>query len=164
MEKLRKLMRLTPGERRTLSQAMVLLPLTALALKLTGLRRTQRIFSCFIPHDRPHDRPHVRPHVPAKSEQTESDISRAQRISRLVSLARRVYPANCLQRSLTLWWMLRLQGIQSELLFGARKDSGRVLAHAWIEISGVVLNDTEDVRLRYAPFDRAITRSMAEFL
>jgi hypothetical protein len=148
VEKLRKLLRLDPGELGTLAQAVILLPLTALVLRLAGLRRSQRIFSRLIPHD------------PArKIEWSEMALAQALRISHLVDLAARhgLYPANCLQRSLALWWMLRRRGIQSELQFGTRKADGRFEAHAWIEVAGVVLNDSGDVRLCYAPFDRAIT-------
>ena len=148
MRKLRKLLRLDSGEIVTLAQAMILLPLTALALRGAGLRRSQRIFSRLIPHD------------PArKTEWSEAALAKAIRISRLVDLAARhgIYPANCLQRSLALWWMLRRRGIRSELQFGTRKADGRFEAHAWIEVAGVVLNDRDDVRLHYASFDRAIT-------
>lgn len=148
MRKLRKLLRLDSGEIVTLAQAAILAPLTALALRAGGLRKAQRILARLIPHD------------PAKRvECSEAALAMAFRISHLVDLAARhgVYPANCLQRSLTLWWMLRMRGIRSDLRFGTRKADGRFEAHAWIEVAGVVLNDGDDVRLRYAPFDRAIT-------
>jgi hypothetical protein len=35
--------------------------------------------------------------------------------------------------------------------------AGQLNAHAWIEIKGVVLNDSDDVRHRYEPFDREIS-------
>ena len=147
MKKLRKLLRLNRGERWTLAQAMILLPLTALALRLIGLRRSQRIFSHFIPRD-----------SDCKTEGSEASLNQALHISHLVNLAVRhgVFPANCLQRSLALWWLLRRRRIQGEIKVGTRKVSGRFEAHAWIEVDGVVLNDSDDVRLRYAPFDRAV--------
>ena len=147
MKKLHKLLRLNPGDRRTLAQAMILLPLMALALRLTGLRRSQRVFSCFILYNP------VR-----KTERSEANLTQALHISRLVGVAVRhgVHPANCLQRSLALWWLLRRQGIRSELYIGTRKEGGRFDAHAWIEMEGVVLNDSSDVRHRYEPFDREI--------
>ena len=148
MRKLRKLLQLNPCEFGTLVQAVIMLPLTALALRVAGLRRSERIFSRLIPHD------------PAlKTEWSEAALAQAFRISHMVDLATRhgVYPANCLHRSLTLWWMLRRRGIPSELQFGTRKAGGRFEAHAWIEVAGVVLNDRDDVRLHYASFDRAIT-------
>lgn len=138
-------MRMTPDDRRTLALAMILLPLTALALRLMGLRRSQRLFFLYNP---------VR-----KEDKSEATLAQALNISRLVGLAVRhgVCRANCLQRSLALWWLLRRNGIRSELHIGTRKEGGRLDAHAWIEIKGVVLNDSSDVRHRYEPFDGEIS-------
>lgn len=61
----------------------------------------------------------------------------------------------CLHRSLTLWWLLRRQGIASELRIGVRKEQGRFKAHAWVERLGVALNDRADVGRDFAPFDTA---------
>src|SRR5262245_44478890 len=119
---------------------MILLPLMALALRLTGLRRCQRMFSCFFLSNQ------VR-----ETEPSESTLARALHISRLVGLAVRhgVCRANCLQRSIALWWLLRRKGISGELHIGTRKVAGHLDAHAWIEIEGIVLNDSSDVRHRY---------------
>jgi len=67
-----------------------------------------------------------------------------------------VYSATCLPQSLTLWWLLRRQGIESDLRFGARKEAERMEAHAWVELDGVPLNDTLDVDQRFKPFERAV--------
>lgn len=127
---------------------MILLPLTALALRLMGLRRSQRIFLRFVLYNP------VR-----KSDKFEATLTQALNISLLVGLAVRhgVWRANCLQRSLALWWLLRRNGIRSELHIGTRKIGRQLDAHAWIEIEGVVLNDSSDVRHRYEPFDREIS-------
>lgn len=126
---------------------MILLPLAAIALRLTGLRRSQRMFSCFFLNS-------VR-----ETERAEATLARALHISRLVGVAVRHggCRANCLQRSLALWWLLGRKGIYSELRIGTRKEAGLLTAHAWIETEGVVLNDSSDVRCRYEPFDREIS-------
>jgi Transglutaminase-like superfamily len=128
--------------------AVILLPVTAMALRLAGLRRSQRMFSFFLLNNP------VR-----KTKQSEATIARALHISRLVGVAVRhgVCGANCLQRSLSLWWILRRNGIYSELYIGTRKEIGLLNAHAWIEVEGVVLNDSNDVRHSYEPFDREIS-------
>src|SRR5262249_5923850 len=135
------------GDRWTLVQAMIMLPLAAILLRLTGLRGCQRLFSRFIT-------------VPYARNKQSSDLAlpRAFQVSHLVGLALRhgLYSANCLQKSLVLWWLLRRQGIQSELQFGTRKESGQFEAHAWIEIEGVVVNDSGEVRRMYTTFERAI--------
>jgi hypothetical protein len=61
----------------------------------------------------------------------------------------------CLHRSLTLWWLLRRQGIASELRIGVRKEQGRFEAHAWVERQGVALNDRPDIGQDFTPFDTA---------
>jgi hypothetical protein len=123
---------------------MILLPLIALALRPMGLRRTQRVFSCFALY-----------HPVRKTERHEAAIARALHISRLVGLASRhgICEYNCLQQSLTLWWLLSRNGIRGKFHIGARKEAGWLNAHAWIEIEGLVLNDNSDVRRRYEPFD-----------
>lgn len=63
---------------------------------------------------------------------------------------------NCLEQSLVLWWLLQKRGFAAELRFGARKEEGRFEAHAWVELEGVVLNDTLEHHLHFAPFDRPV--------
>lgn len=60
-------------------------------------------------------------------------------------------PGNCLSRSLVLWWMLRRRGVPVTLHLGVSRRDAQLAAHAWVEQEGVVLNDTQDVRSRYAP-------------
>ena len=56
-----------------------------------------------------------------------------------------VRPAACLSRSLTLWWLLRRRGIESQLRLGVRKGEQGLDAHAWVELAGQVVNDAADV-------------------
>jgi hypothetical protein len=56
-----------------------------------------------------------------------------------------LFHPTCLHRSLTLWWLLRRQGVASELRIGVRKEQGRFEAHAWVERAGVALNDRADI-------------------
>jgi hypothetical protein len=64
--------------------------------------------------------------------------------------------ASCLERSLVLWWQLNRRGIAAEMRIGARKEAGRFEAHAWVEVGNVVLNDSGEAHLHFAPFDRSI--------
>ncbi len=75
------------------------------------------------------------------------------------------WPANCLQRSVVLWWFLRRRDLESELRIGVRRDpeTGALDFHAWLEHDGVVLNDRGDVRERYATFEPAIVPRQATF-
>lgn len=59
---------------------------------------------------------------------------------------------NCLAQSLTIWWLLRRQGILVELRVGVRKQQDCLEAHAWIEHRSRVLNDDSEIRAHYSPF------------
>jgi Transglutaminase-like superfamily len=80
----------------------------------------------------------------------------ANRIAHLVVAAGRegMFRANCLEQSLTLWWLLRRRGFEAELRIGARKKGETFEAHAWVELEGAVLNDDEGVAGEFARFER----------
>lgn len=61
-------------------------------------------------------------------------------------------PGNCLSRSLALLWLLQRNGHDADLRLGVSLDGGTFAAHAWVELGGVVLNDRQDVAMRYAAF------------
>ncbi len=63
----------------------------------------------------------------------------------------------CLPRSLTLWWLLRRRGIESELHIGVRKEGARVAAHAWVVYHGIVIGDAE--HKEFASFGSAVLAS-----
>lgn len=88
-----------------------------------------------------------------------SDIELASATAtRLDLAARHLFPrTNCLERSLTLQWLLRRRGIGTNLRIGARKESEHFEAHAWIELHGVVLNDPDEAHRHFAPFKGEIT-------
>ena len=69
---------------------------------------------------------------------------------------------NCLERSLALWWMLRLGGIGADLHIGGRKSGKNFEAHAWVECGGQVLNDDADVHKHYARFDAPVAALEAD--
>jgi hypothetical protein len=79
----------------------------------------------------------------------------ARRIARLeAGAARRLFVrTNCLEQSLTLWWLLRREGIAGELRIGARKDAGQFEAHAWVEVGGEILEVSGEEHRHFAPFD-----------
>ena len=106
----------------------------------------------------------TRPIVPSSHTHASPEgLNAARRIAWVVEVAARYgpWPANCLQRSVTLWWFLARRGIPSELRIGVRRRPGATAGgdldfHAWIEHGGLVLNDVSDVRRRFATFDAAI--------
>jgi transglutaminase superfamily protein len=82
------------------------------------------------------------------------DIAVARRISAAVDRAATHYfkRAWCLQRSATNVCLLRLRGLNAELVIGARKLP--FAAHAWAEVDGEVIDNHPIVRERFAVLDR----------
>jgi hypothetical protein len=61
------------------------------------------------------------------------------RIVWAVELASRYVPATCLSRALSAQVLLARRGYPVLLHFGAVKEDGRFLAHAWLESEGQVV-------------------------
>jgi hypothetical protein len=127
-----------------LLQALIALPLIRIGLRLFGLARMQKVLG-------------------GRQADTAQDTTVAQAAARMVAAAAHIVPANCLQRSLSLWWLLNRRSIASDLRIGVRRQGEYLAAHAWIEHAGIVLNDRPDVAHLYAPFAESIGRSAVPF-
>jgi hypothetical protein len=141
-----KFLRISRQERQLLLEALILLPTTAVALRVVGFRRWQSFLRRRTPPAGPREKtPTQTRHLACLAV---TSVRRASRIS--------PWPANCLQQSLTLGWLLSRQGIDTELRIGVRKEGGQFEAHAWVEHQGTVLYDPGRNSERFVPFDRAI--------
>jgi hypothetical protein len=149
--KWRRFQRLPSLERTLILRAMVLLPLTEVGLRAIGFRRWKQFIEQFSPSIRQRQIP-----------KPEEESKLAERYARAVFLAERngVGTPNCLERSLTLWWLLRCGGIEGELHIGARKNDSKFEAHAWVELRGTILNDSPEVHQHYARFDAPISAEL----
>ena len=140
MSSLNKFGQLSPGHRRLLFQAFLLLPIIHVALFIFGYYRLRGIIEKLSPWKR------IDLHDP------ESDrLQRARDIARLVTIAaqRGLYKATCLRRSILVWWFLRKENIPSKICFGVRMLNQKLEAHAWVEYQGFVVNDSANVREDY---------------
>jgi hypothetical protein len=152
-EKWRGFRKRPPEDRVLILRASLILPLTEIGLRLFGFRRWKEWIEKFS--------------LPARlSQSLPADVQRetALRAARAVRSVELHGPANpnCLERSLTLWWLLRRSGVDGELHIGARKRGARFEAHAWVELGGQVLNDGAEVHQHYARFDAPIAAAEAE--
>ncbi|MGH9841776.1 MAG: lasso peptide biosynthesis B2 protein [Blastocatellia bacterium] len=138
--RLRKFGALSWAEKLVFLRACVTLPLIAIVLWRAGLARCQRWITG----------------VSAKGAETPA-LDRALKTARLINAAAHhgIYRANCLERSLALAFELRRNGIESQLRIGVSSGNG-FQAHAWIEMDGVVLNDSPFVAGEYKPFAETI--------
>ncbi len=146
MSKTLKFIKLPRAQLWLLVQAMVLLPMTALALRLISFRRWQVVL-CKLAPEIPYDNP-KRPL-----------LIECQTTARIVKAASTYgfYKASCLQYAITLWWLLRRQEIDSNLRIGTRKEAGQIDAHAWVECAGIIIND--DQAKAYQAFDYSFAPS-----
>ena len=137
--------RLDRTDRRLAIQSAWMLSLIRFALKLVGLRRCKALLVHFA----------ARKASPSSALYPIADARKIVRIQEAV-LRHLTWHANCLERSLALWWQLGRRGIESDLRIGARKEGGRFEAHAWVELGNAVLNDSGETHVHFAPFDGSI--------
>jgi hypothetical protein len=142
---LSRFLALSAPERRTFLAAMALLPLFWIGLRVLGLQRLQT-------------RLQRKPLALANGLDTDE----LTRLGTLINSAAHhaLGPANCLTRSLYLWWLLRRRGIDSQLRIGVRLTDGALDAHAWVEHAGIPVNDRQDVSTDFAPFAEPVSPSL----
>lgn len=150
-------MQLSWAEQSLFLHALLLFPTLALALKLWGLQRVQRYLTqrSLSANKSERSRQLVFRRRSTSSHDVQACISRT---TELVEMAGRYTPrwANCLKRSLVLWYLLRCQGINTGLRIGVRRVRGEFQAHAWLEYQGKVLNDVPEIHTVYAAFESEI--------
>ncbi|PSB55401.1 lasso peptide biosynthesis B2 protein [Chamaesiphon polymorphus] len=156
IRKCQTLLELSECERSLLLQALGLLPLVAISVRLKGLQFTQGFLL----------------RLPLANRYAPSTVANAELERQVWTTVRMVRVAvgynsrwtNCLKQSLVLWILLRSQGIISVLRIGVRTETDKFSAHAWVEYQGIVLNDTDDVHQRFQAFDRSFEQPIQEKL
>src|ERR1043166_1115859 len=143
IHKLRTLRAMDPPDRACLVRALRLLPLVRVRVWLLGARRTQAWL--------------------AGGETVSMPTGTAGekqmwQIVRMVRVARRYHRfwTNCLSHSLTLWALLRREGVATEVRVGTRRRGGRLEAHAWVEWEGRPLTDPDDDTGNFEAFERPL--------
>jgi hypothetical protein len=131
------LLRRSADDHRLLAAAYVSLLATDVALRAIGFKR---LMARIQP---------ARDGIPVRS----AALRRAYRYAAMLEQASRYHfvRARCLHRSLALHHWLRRKGLASELRIGVRRDGGQLLAHAWVEVDGRVINDRPESVAVFAP-------------
>ena len=139
MSRLARWRALDRRDKRRLLALMLVLPMVHLAL---ALFRYQRVHGWLERASR--DRRHI--------ACTPAALADAQRLAELASIAGRrgAIAASCLRQSLVVWWWLRRRGLSPQLRIGALGSGDAFAAHAWVELDGVALAQTD---LRHRAFD-----------
>jgi hypothetical protein len=149
----RKFWRLSWTEKWLLAEAFAVLAGASLGLRLLGFRRCHSLLNLLAPGaDEAGEAAHARRR--ARGQTLAKSLG--------IAAARIPFGATCLQQALALWWLLRLNKVESQMRIGVTKDDGQFKAHAWVELLGSALNDRQDVSLRFKPFDHAIDPSRLE--
>lgn len=88
------------------------------------------------------------------------DLAEATAIADAVFVGARIWrlhEVSCVARSMCTWSVLRRQGGKADIVIGFDPTTRR--AHAWVELDGMPVDDTPDVRTRYQRFDRNLSDS-----
>ena len=115
------------------------------SLRVRGFSRTQRLLQKFI--------------SPRKHSPPVAAVELCALTSRMVLAAARnsPIPSTCLERSLSLWWLLARQGIATQFRIGVRKSCEKLTAHAWVEREGVAIGEPDASHLHYAAFAEVLS-------
>lgn len=142
---------LSGRERRDFFRGLLFLPLVVAWLRVSTFRRVRQAL----------EKRHRDAALTNQRDDTRA-LAESQSASRMLDAASRrgIVRGNCLSRSIALWWLLRRKGIPAQLRIGARKIGDQLEAHAWIEVAGQAINDSDDVQTRYAPFAGPVTDNM----
>jgi hypothetical protein len=143
MGQLRRFLRLPVAQRRLLIAALVLVSVARVILPAFGFQRSCRWFRKLFPHQ------------PVRIGEVEAGRC-AESIARLVERAAwNVWPgATCLPQSFALWALLRRQGLDPRMRIGIRKNTTRLEAHAWVEVSpGTSRGNAAGEEMFFCPFD-----------
>lgn len=148
-EPLQRYRALDPESRRLFRRAATLLPWIRVSLRLRGYNPT---FA------------RLRQRSSGVSVAAGAPRERVSKINRMIHAAARYSPLHytCLEQSLCLWYLLRVQGISSQLRIGVRKTDGKFEAHAWVEYAGEAVNQPEASHLHYAAFEKEFGDPPAE--
>lgn len=147
----RRFRRLPRLERSLFFRGVLLLPATACALRCVGLENTKRLMDSWRKRD---------------AMRATGDAAEKWRVAtaarRMTEAASRhgVARGSCLSKSIVLWHLLRRQGLEATVHVGGRKDSRLFEAHAWVELDGRTVNDSEDMRERFTRLEGQVSGAL----
>lgn len=148
----KKLLALSRQEWLYLATALVLLPLLRFSLKIWSLQSVLVVLVKTSPISS------EKPSNHSGNGQDSAENAKTASLIHMVNLAAVRSPvyANCLSRSLAVWWLLRLRGLETELRLGVKPLENGIQAHAWVEQKGRVLNEEAGVARKFAAFEKVV--------
>jgi hypothetical protein len=96
-----------------------------------------------------------------KRDRSQHDAYVAQAV-RNVDVAADLLPgaATCLAKSLVLVALLQHQGFAAELRIGVRTELSGLLAHAWVEVEGLPVNERPGIADVFVPLHVPVTAAV----
>jgi hypothetical protein len=127
---IQQFLRLSMTEKLTLAGQVIRVPFYWVALRTMGFKRFQRLFL-----------------ADTQGSAANTDIEAAKRQGFLINKAVRFAAGRdqCLLRSVMLARALGRQGYDPRIRFGVRRGQGDFLAHSWVEIDGIPVNDKASI-------------------
>ena len=120
-----------------------------IGLLLFGLKRVQKVLG----------RGLNRSKIDCEIPDEESMIlfsSHVKNISRSIK-TKKIILSNCLSTSLLFWYVLKNQGLETNLIIGTNLNKGVFKAHAWIELQNHPLTAGPNINRRYSRFAHNFT-------
>lgn len=127
MRRLSKLIEFSMNEWLRLLCFMLLLPLIAVSLKISGFVATRKFLELLLPTKEL-----------VRQDYTENDVRTVARMIKIAAIFG-PYRANCLRQSLLLWWVMMRRGINVYLRIGVNHENEKFMAHSWVEWNGEIL-------------------------
>lgn len=139
---------LTIGDRSRLLGLLLLLPMVSTSLKLFGYRRSLALAERLSRHRSPRSA-------------SGADLERAETLARLAAIAGRrgMVQATCLRQALAVYLLLRRRGLAPALKLGVDRQGSQPDMHAWVELDGQALGQTE---VRHASFEATASARQAD--
>ena len=146
-ERWRRFRRLSGFERGIVLEAAAGLLISFLAVRLLGFRFCRSVFQKPLA---------ARNSWNSKSAEADTFVV-ARRIAHLeaVTATNLFLRTSCLEQSLVLCRMLRRRGMNADLHIGARKEANHFEAHAWVELTGTVIDSGGAEHLHFVPFEHS---------
>jgi hypothetical protein len=148
LRKIQHVRRLSGRERALLGTSLVLLPVTAICLRLAGFQQWQFWLHSW--------------GARKKGGAVDDPEMAAREAAHIVAVAARysLIGRTCLPQAMVLSFLLQRMGLKGDLRIGVRQEGKELKAHAWIEQQGHILNDSADVHERFAAFAGPISPAL----
>jgi hypothetical protein len=136
---IRRTRSLSCAEGLVLGQAWMILLAADLGLRLLSFPRVERLFTL------------RRPAAGVGSRDGAEETVFRCAWATAAAARHHLWPMRCLPRSLCLRRLLCQAGLPAQLRLGVAKEEGRLMAHAWVELEGWPVGESEKEIGQFAP-------------